>query len=74
MKTTDVGFEKFEEDFYADINTMYVKPKEEDYEKYIQIIKPTNKHREEFLKNKKPLVMEAWERYVEKTNELNKNK
>lgn len=70
MKTTDIGFERFEEDFYADINTMYIKPKEEDSEKYIQIIKSSNKHREEFLKNKKPFVMAAWERYVKKLNEV----
>lgn len=25
MKTTDIGFEKFEEDFYADTDTMFVK-------------------------------------------------
>ena len=25
MKTTDIGFERFEEDFYADLNTMFVK-------------------------------------------------
>lgn len=27
MKNTDIGFEKFEEDFIADLNTMYIKPK-----------------------------------------------
>ena len=25
MKTTDIGFEKFEEDFYADSKTMFIK-------------------------------------------------
>jgi hypothetical protein len=66
MKTTDIGFESFEEDFYADINTMYIKPKEEDSKNYIQIVKSSNKRRElreEFLKRKKPLIMAAWERY-----------
>lgn len=27
MKITDIGFEKFEEDFYADTDTMLIKPK-----------------------------------------------
>ena len=74
MKVADIGFERFEEDFYADINTMYVKPKNEDSEKYIQIVKPSAKQRGEFLKNKKPLVMASWERYVKSLNELNQNK
>ena len=26
MNITDIGFEKFEEDFYANPNTMYIKP------------------------------------------------
>jgi hypothetical protein len=26
MKTTDIGFERFEEDFYADPKTMFIKP------------------------------------------------
>ena len=29
MKTTDIGFERFEEDFYADSKTMLVKPNKE---------------------------------------------
>lgn len=37
MKTTDIGFEIFEEDFYADPNTAFVKPKPDTrtpYEQY----------------------------------------
>ena len=56
MKYTDIGFEKFEEDFHADLNTMYIKPKNEDLEKYTQIAKPSRERREEFLKIKEPLV------------------
>ncbi len=26
MKTTDIGFERFEKDFYADPKTMFIKP------------------------------------------------
>lgn len=26
MKTTDIGFEKFEQDFYADVTTAFIKP------------------------------------------------
>lgn len=29
MKTTDIGFERFEEDFYADPKTMFIKPNKE---------------------------------------------
>ena len=32
MKNTDIGFEKFEEDFIADLNTMYIKPENKDSE------------------------------------------
>ena len=28
MKTTDIGFERFEEDFYANPNTMFIVPNE----------------------------------------------
>lgn len=37
MKTTDIGFERFEEDFYADPNTALIKPKPDtrtSYEQY----------------------------------------
>lgn len=27
MKTTDIGFERFEQNFYADPNTAFIKPK-----------------------------------------------
>ena len=75
MNTTDIGFEKFEEDFYADLNTMYIKPKDEDLEKYTQVIKSSinREQREEFLKRKEPYAKVAWERYVEKLNELNQS-
>ena len=77
MKTADIGFERFEEDFYADLDTMYIKPNDEDLEQYTQIIKASSKkhnaHREEFLKNKKPLVMTAYERYLEKLNGSNQS-
>lgn len=65
MKAKDIGFERFEEDFYADINTMYIKPKNEDLEKYTQITKPSREQRSEFYKRKEPYVKAAWERYVE---------
>ena len=29
MKKTDIGFERFEEDFYADSKTMFIKPNKE---------------------------------------------
>ena len=29
MKTTDIGFERFEEDFYTDPKTMFIKPNKE---------------------------------------------
>lgn len=69
MKTTDIGFERFEEDFYADINTMYIKPNNEDFEKYTQITKcASREQREEFLKIKESYLRASWERYVKNLN------
>lgn len=38
MKTTDIGFEKFEEDFYADLSTAFIKHRNENlsYESMIE--------------------------------------
>lgn len=34
MKNTDIGFEKFEEDFIANPNTMYIKPDNKEMQNY----------------------------------------
>ena len=36
MKTTDIGFEKFSMDFYADPNTAFIKPEKDDRTPYQQ--------------------------------------
>ena len=68
----DIGFERFEEDFHADLNTMYIKPNQnnEDLERYTQITTKTSREQKErFLKEKRPLVMASWERYIERLSE-----
>ena len=45
MKNIDIGFEKFEEDFTADLNTMYIKPEKIDSSRVVQIVKPSSKQR-----------------------------
>ena len=62
MKTTDIGFERFEEDFYADTSTAFIKT---DPEEYTKIVKSSSiEQREKFLEYKKPYVMAAWPRYI----------
>lgn len=48
MKNTDIGFEKFEADFYADPNTMYIKSENVDSAKATQIVKPSFEQRSSF--------------------------
>ena len=48
MKNTAIGFEEFEEDFIADLNTMYIKPENVDSENAIQIVKPSFEQRSSF--------------------------
>jgi hypothetical protein len=48
MKNTAIGFERFEEDFSADINTMYIKPENADSANAIQIVKPSFEQRSSF--------------------------
>lgn len=64
MKTTDIGFERFPEDFYADLSTAFIKT---DLEEYTKIVKSSStEQREKFLENKKPYVMAAWEHYIKR--------
>lgn len=64
MKTTDIGFERFEEEFYADPSTAFIKPKNLD--EYTQIVHPSSEQRKKFYKRKIPYVKDAWERYIKK--------
>ena len=64
MNKTDIGFERFPEDFHADMSTAFIKT---DLDDYTKIIKSSSaEQREKFLEYKKPYVMEAWERYIKR--------
>lgn len=64
MKTTDAYVERFEEDFYADPSTAFIKPKKLD--EYTQIVHPSSEQRKKFYERKMPYVKNAWERYIKK--------
>lgn len=57
MKTTDIGFGRFEEDFYANPNTAFVKPEPDTrtpYEQYEAGAKWIYVDLREFFPNKEP--------------------
>ena len=71
----DIGFERFEEDFYADYNMMYIKPSNDsndNVDRYLQITtKISAEQREKFLARKKPMVLASYERYCQKCHDSN---
>lgn len=64
MKTTDIGFERFEEDLYADLSTAFIKSDLKDYTKIVK--SSSDEDRAKFLEYKKPYVMAAWDRYIKR--------
>lgn len=65
MKTTDIGFEKFEEDFTADVNTMYIKPGSVDSANVIQTINSSFERRKALYEYEKRMYKKKvvkWQR------------